>query len=166
MADEGPERAALGSALDRSHAGATDTCLTFGAWHGDWSPWNMASTGRGLLVWDWERFAVRVPLGFDALHHWLQTRLARSTATRSTAAADRTWKCGRQLLAPFGISPLQARLTGIAYLAELAIRYLVDRQAEMGARNGDAGTWLIPAMVTGTSRPTTGTARFTDYASL
>jgi hypothetical protein len=157
MADEGPERAALGSALDLLEAGAKDTCLTFGAWHGDWSPWNMASTGRGLLVWDWERFAVCVPLGFDVLHHWLQTRLARSRSDPRAAAQDCT-RNAAQLLAPFGVNPFQARLTGIAYLAELAIRYLVDRQAEMGARNGDPGTWLIPTMVTELDRLWHGTS--------
>jgi hypothetical protein len=33
------------------------------------------------------------------------------------------------------------------YLADLATRYLVDRQAKAGARLGAPGQWLIPAFV-------------------
>jgi hypothetical protein len=51
-----------------------------------------------------------------------------------------------RLLAPFGVSAEQARLTGILYLADLATRYLVDRQASAGAQNGAPGTWLVPAI--------------------
>lgn len=144
-ADEGPERAALASALDLLEARAGDTRLTYGAWHGDWSPWNMTRTVQGLLVWDWERFDVSIPLGFDALHHWLQTRLAPGRPDPRTAAQECSWNAV-QLLRPFGVDPVQARLTGVAYLAELATRYLTDRQAEMGARYGAPGTWLIPTI--------------------
>ena len=73
-ADAGAGRGALAAALDALAAGAAGRPLAFGAWHGDWTPWNMASTDRGLLVWDWERFTRDVPLGFDALHYWLQNR--------------------------------------------------------------------------------------------
>jgi hypothetical protein len=41
---------------------------------------------------------------------------------------------------------MQARLTGILYLADLATRYLADRQAQAGAALGAPGTWLIPAV--------------------
>lgn len=145
LADESPEQAVLISALDVLEARAEDTSLTFGAWHGDWSPWNMASTGSGLLVWDWERFDVNVPLGFDALHHWLQTRLGPGRPDPRAAAQECAWNAS-QILAPFGVDTGEARLTGIAYLAELATRYLVDRQAKMGARYGAPGTWLIPTI--------------------
>src|SRR5579859_5920386 len=63
-ADPGPERSALLQALDELSATGLTAGLTFGSWHGDWSPWNMASTTSGL-VWDWERFASGVPRGFD-----------------------------------------------------------------------------------------------------
>ena len=57
------------SALERRCAGAV---LTFGAWHGDWVPWNMAWFGGRLVVWDWEHSSDAVPLGFDALHYVFQ----------------------------------------------------------------------------------------------
>lgn len=145
-ADPGPERSALLEALDTIAATGLSTGLTFGAWHGDWSPWNMASTTGGLLVWDWERFASGVPLGFDALHYWLQSEVGPRHRDPLAAATD----CLEQaatLLAPFGIVAASARLTAALYLADMATRYLVDRQAAAGAPLGAPGTWLIPALV-------------------
>jgi hypothetical protein len=120
--------------------------LTFGAWHGDWSPWNMASTASGLLVWDWERFASGVPLGFDALHYWLQSEVGPQHRDPLAAATD-CFEHAAALLAPFGIDPARARLTAALYVADVASRYLVDRQAAAGAPLGAPGTWLIPALV-------------------
>ena len=145
-ADPGPERSELLQALDTIDATGLCPGLTFGAWHGDWSPWNMASTTSGLLVWDWERFACGVPRGFDALHYWLQSEVGPRHRDPLAAATD----CAGQapaLLAPFGIDPARARLTAAMYLADVATRYLVDRQAAAGAPLGAPGTWLIPALV-------------------
>ena len=30
--------------------------LDFGAWHGDWAPWNMGFADEGVLLWDWEGY--------------------------------------------------------------------------------------------------------------
>jgi len=150
-ADKGPEQAALMWALDMLATRSGQTALTYGAWHGDWAPWNMACTKRGLLVWDWERFTPGVPLGFDALHYRLQADLGpghRDPLTAATAG----FQSAAQLLAPFGIGTEQAWLTGVLYLADLATRYLVDRQASAGAQNGAPGTWLIPAVTGEVSR--------------
>jgi hypothetical protein len=144
-ADKSPEQSALMWALDALAARSGETTLTYGAWHGDWAPWNMAHTKRGLLVWDWERFTPGVPLGFDALHYRLQDDLGPGHRDPLTAAAAIS-SSAAQLLAPFGIGDEQAWLTGVLYLAELATRYLVDRQASAGAQNGAPGTWLIPAV--------------------
>jgi hypothetical protein len=119
--------------------------LAFGAWHGDWTPWNMASTGQGLLVWDWERFTRDVPVGFDALHYWLQTEVVPARGEPMAAAAGCVDRAP-ELLAPFGAGQAEARLTAILYLADLATRYLTDRQDKAGARLGQAGAWLIPAI--------------------
>jgi hypothetical protein len=150
-ADKGPEQAALLSALDTLTTRSGGTELTYGAWHGDWAPWNMASTKRGLMVWDWERFTPGVPLGFDALHYRLQADLGPGHCDPLTAAAA-TSQSAVRLLAPFGIGTEQAWLTGVLYMAELATRYLVDRQARAGAQNGAPGTWLIPAVTDEVSR--------------
>jgi hypothetical protein len=139
----GPDRAALGAALDTLAAAGAE--LSFGAWHGDWTGWNMASTADGLLVWDWERFDLGVPAGFDFLHYRLQSDVVRRRRPALEAADD----CVRNApgwLAPLGVATAEAHLIAILYLAELSTRYLADRQAEAGARLGQPGTWLIPAI--------------------
>ena len=150
-ADPGAERAALIETLDTISATGLCTGLTFGAWHGDWSPWNMASTTGGLLVWDWERFVSGVPLGFDALHYWLQSEVGPRHHDPLAAATD-CFEHAAALLAPFGIDPALARLTAALYVADVATRYLVDRQAAAGAPLGAPGTWLIPALVAEVAR--------------
>jgi hypothetical protein len=139
-----PEGAALARAAGILAARAGGVELRFGAGHGDWSPWNMAALAGTLLVWDWERFALDVPVGFDAVHYHLQQRLQSGRdplgAVRATLAAS-----GR-LVAPFGVPPADRELTALLYLVDLAARYLVDRQAAAGARLGVLGTWLLPAL--------------------
>lgn len=151
-APDGADRQALLDALAGIGRRAGDVALDLGAWHGDWTPWNMASTRAGLLVWDWERFTVGVPLGFDLLHYWVQARVADSRRDPRLAARA----CAEQapdLLAPFGLPADLARLTAQLYLAELSARYLTDRQAEAGARLGTPGRWLIPALTAVTAGP-------------
>ncbi len=141
-------RAAL-AAIGERHG---DTDLVFGSWHGDFTPWNTGGAGGGLLVWDWERFATGVPVGFDALHHRLQRAVSDPAADPARAAAD----CVRDAagtLAPFAAEPVDAPLVARLYLAELAARYIADRQAEAGARLGDVGAWLIPALTASPALP-------------
>jgi hypothetical protein len=149
-ADDTGDRRAVTDALDRIGSRAGAVVLPFGAWHGDWTPWNMASTRGGLLVWDWERFTVGVPLGFDALHHWLQAQVIPGRRDPRRAAAGCVERAG-PLLAPLGAGPVQARLTALLYVADLATRHLVDRQAEAGSVLGSPGRWLVPALAAGTA---------------
>jgi hypothetical protein len=145
-ADDTDERRALLQALGTVAGRAGDTVLSFGAWHGDWTPWNMATTRRGMLVWDWERFTIGVPLGFDPLHYWLQARVISGRHDPRLAAAECVQRAPA-LLAPLGVGTDQAQLTALAYLADLSARYLVDRQAEAAeSRLGAPGRWLIPAL--------------------
>jgi hypothetical protein len=146
VADEGPERTALLGTLDVLAERAGGTVLTYGAWHGDFTPWNMANTERGLLLWDWERFGREVPLGFDLLHHWLQDQVGLRRRAPLAAAEDCIDQAAR-LLAPFKVAAGEARLTATLYMADLATRYLVDRQAEAGAPRGAPKSWLIPAIL-------------------
>ena len=137
-ADQSADRRMLEAVLSELHARAGKETVEFGSWHGDWTPWNMASIRRGLLVWDWERFSTGVPVGFDALHHRLQGEVAPGRKAPLEAATD---------LATRSESPLVALL----YLAELATRSLTDRQAAAGARLGATSRWLIPAIAAGTA---------------
>ncbi|MEU0570640.1 hypothetical protein ABZ297_35335 [Nonomuraea sp. NPDC005983] len=108
------------------------------AWHGDLSPWNIAPSGDGrLLVWDWERYQVGVPYGFDAVHHFFQRALRRmdpSTAARACLAQ------AVSVLAPLGLSAAQARLTTLRYLIALADRHAADGWEPLGPPD----TWLNP----------------------
>ncbi|HEX9033290.1 MAG TPA: aminoglycoside phosphotransferase [Streptosporangiaceae bacterium] len=147
----GPDADALRTALGKlaSRAGGTELC--FGSWHGDWTPWNMASTAGGLLVWDFERFAAGVPVGFDALHYWLQEQVVPGRRDPAATAAQSVRRAPA-LLEPFGVAPPCARLTALVYLAELSVRYLADRQEHAGARLGAPRRWLIPALTAGASQ--------------
>jgi hypothetical protein len=140
-----PEGGTLRTATEQLVAQAGATSLRYGAWHGDWAPWNMANLTDALLVWDWERFALGVPVGFDAVHHELQRRIQASND--ATAAVEATIRKSAELLEPFGVAPGARELTALLYLVDLATRYLTDRQAEAGARLGVLGTWLLPVLI-------------------
>jgi hypothetical protein len=78
VADVGPDRwhDVDVSAFSRLRA-AIDPgteCL-FGAWHGDFGPWNAAWGAGALEVWDWERFDADVPAGLDGAHWRVQLAL-------------------------------------------------------------------------------------------
>jgi hypothetical protein len=110
----------------------------------------MANTGRGLMVWDWERFTSDVPQGFDALHYGLQAELKQAELKMwHRDPRDAAAKCitaAPEVLSPFGVDAIPAQITAILYLADLATRYLVDRQAQAGSPLGAPGTWLLPAI--------------------
>ncbi len=139
------EGAALASAAELLGGHAGTTTFRYGAWHGDWAPWNMANLADALLVWDWERFAQGVPVGFDAIHHELQRRIQSSGD--AAGAVEATVRGAGELLAPFGVSGAAQEMTALLYLVDLATRYLTDRQAEAGARLGVLGTWLLPVLI-------------------
>ena len=140
-----PEGAALARAAADLVAGAGTNELRYGAWHGDWAPWNMAALHDTVLVWDWERFTPGVPAGFDAVHYELQRRV-QSTADAGEAVSA-TVRRAYELLVPFDVAPAARRFTALLYLVDLACRYLADRQAAAGARLGVLGTWLLPVLV-------------------
>ena len=72
---EGPMAAALARIRDKVESWHASAELDFGLMHGDWAPWNMASTGSSLAVWDWERSRIRGPIGFDGLFFRFQVDL-------------------------------------------------------------------------------------------
>ncbi|WP_188192638.1 hypothetical protein [Nonomuraea sp. SYSU D8015] len=110
------------------------------AWHGDFAPWNMCPGPDGrLLVWDWERYEIGVPFGFDAVHHFFQRSLRRM---RPPAAARACVAQAARELAPLGLSAAVARQTALRYLITLAHRHASDGHAPLGPPE----TWLNPAV--------------------
>ncbi len=145
QAEPSKDQAALIALLDRLAGLGAAEPITFGCWHGDLTPWNLASTDDGLLVWDWERFSDDVPIGYDALHYWVQGQVS-DPRTDPVRVAIECVDLAPTLLAQFPVRPAAARLTALGYLAELSVRYLVDQQAAAGARLGAPGRWLLPAI--------------------
>jgi hypothetical protein len=133
-------------ALGSLEPAAAATTLAFGSWHGDWTPWNMTTLRGRVMVWDWERFQTGVPVGYDAIHYRLQHAVSRGGVT-AQAAAEAALAGAAEALAPFGIEAAAAPFVAALYLAEIAIRYLHDGQAEAGARLGDVGNWLLPVLL-------------------
>lgn len=146
----GPGREIM-AALDRIADGAGDRVLPFGAWHGDWTAWNMAALPDRMLVWDWERFGTGVPVGFDAVHYVTQDAVTEGGAD-PRHAAEEGMREAPELLAGLGLSPEEAVLVALLYLAELGTRYLTDRQDEAGARLGRLDTWLLPVLASWSER--------------
>ncbi len=145
-AGDGPAAEPLRTVARDVTARAGDTLLTFGSWHGDWSPWNMSVLPETLLVWDWERFTTGVPVGYDLLHYALQDLLVVKRREPAGAVVE-LLALSPELLHPFGLSTRAATVTSVLYLIELAGRYVVDGQAEAGARLGAPEDWLLPPLV-------------------
>jgi hypothetical protein len=138
---------ALLEACERIGERAGGARLRYGCWHGDWTPWNMATLRDTLLVWDWERFERGVPLGFDAVHYAFQDAVVRD-GTDPTIAVTRCLDAAAELLAPFDVAVdrVAARLTALLYFIDIAARYLADKQAEAGAQLGRPREWLLPVL--------------------
>ena len=85
--------------------------LAMSFWHGDWSPWNVApGTDGRWCIWDWERSAVGVPVGFDHLHLHYQYGSGL--------------EAGFAALVDSGRSPRDAGLIRRLYLLELVARHV------------------------------------------
>ena len=123
-------QAALEAVLDRH--GVTE--LEYGACHGDWTPWNTHPLADAVLAWDWERFAVGVPVGFDALHYEV------AAASPKDELPDPA-----RLLAPMRVPPEEARLVAALYLIDIAARYANDQQRTAASRT--VAERLLPRMV-------------------
>lgn len=131
-------------ALDQIAARYAHTALDFSAWHGDWSPWNMAWRHRRVLLWDWERFETGVPVGMDRVHYVL------SALARTEGFSVRT--IVRALGLPSAreyARPSQQNVVGLLYLASIINRYLTSSHHEhpgpVQARAGvalEALSWL------------------------
>ncbi|MGC3994495.1 MAG: hypothetical protein QM779_10375 [Propionicimonas sp.] len=92
--------------------------LRVGAWHGDWTAWNMAWRGRRLQLWDFERFETGVVRGLDAVHYPVNDVLLRKGLT-AAAVLDGVAR-GTAALG----NGEEADLIAAAYLVAITFRYL------------------------------------------
>jgi hypothetical protein len=133
----------LAETLDRVERGVGDTKLQVGAWHGDFTPWNMARTSDRLQLWDWERFEVGVPRGLDRLHYAVHT-VSRERGFSLSSVVEGLRRgaagAGRQDLA-----------LAATYLAALGSRYLLGAQGAGGEAVADQAR-LVLSILTELSR--------------
>ena len=133
--------AVLDGTLERLAAHGS-TRLAFGTWHGDWGPWNLRSTPGRLLVWDWERSADGVPLGFDLLHFGYQTALQGRGQPPATAAATARDRAAPQL-ASLGQRPGAEELLCDLYLLERLCRAAEAEVSAVTGRPDSVGAALL-----------------------
>ena len=70
--------------------------VRYGAYHGDFTPWNMFVEGGELFVFDWEYAGRRYPMGLDRYHFWMQTAVFEkhwgvAELTRYVNSVDGEW---------------------------------------------------------------------------
>jgi hypothetical protein len=114
--------------------------LPFGTWHGDFGPWNMGVDGRRVEVWDWERFAVGVPVGFDAAHYQAQRGVA--AGTDPVLAWHRILADVEAVLHASGLDESVGPAVGSAYLLAIVDRYRGDAADGPTDRLRARLTWL------------------------
>ncbi len=113
------------AALDQIVARYSHTVLDFAAWHGDWTPWNMAWKRRRVQLWDWERFETGVPVGMDRIHYVLSA-VAR---TQGFSARTIVHALGLPTAREYA-RPTQQDVLGLLYLASMVNRYLTGSHHE------------------------------------
>ena len=70
--------------------------VMYGAYHGDFTPWNMFVEGGELFVFDWEYAGMMYPKGLDRYHFWMQTAVFEkhwgvAELTRYVNSVDGGW---------------------------------------------------------------------------
>lgn len=108
----------LSGALDQAERKYSRSVVTLGAFHGDWTPWNMASVGKRVSLWDLEQFRTDVPVGLDVIHY------AVNMATSGRGVDDRSLSRALDRRGNSGTGRPSGDPVVITYLALLAWRYL------------------------------------------
>jgi hypothetical protein len=114
-----------------------------GAWHGDWTPWNMARVpGAGhVQLWDWERFETGVPRGIDRFHYLV------NAVTRRDGTTPATIRSGLVLAGADAARAGSAEhtLAGL-YLLAVAARYLPLSEGPGGEDIASRATAVVEAL--------------------
>lgn len=123
------------------------TDVAHGRSHGDLHPGNLAVAADSRpALWDWERWDAGLPVGFDLLHHDVQTWISVD-GTSPRAAAQRLIRTASESLAPLGVPAHAAPAVAADYLIRLAARYVGDAQDEAGSRLGNVENWIVPVIL-------------------
>lgn len=131
----------LGEALDTLREIAVDQPLEVGAWHGDWSPWNMSRRRGRIQLWDWERFETGVPLGLDRCHYGVN-----AVSLRDGVSVASVMK-GFDLAGVGNDRSSESHVVGATYLATVACRYLVGAESELGEAIAERSLVTLDALL-------------------
>ena len=134
--------AARHSATSRVLELAAGRSWTIGAWHGDWTSWNMAWRGDVLQVWDWERFETGVPAGLDLYHFVVNDMVQRKGLDVATIHAALVEVGGRP-----DDQRARASVLGGVYLLTVAGRYLDAAHGERGDAIRDRASTTLEALI-------------------
>jgi hypothetical protein len=116
----------LGDALDAFELQFAGHHQRLGAWHGDFTPWNMMSVGGRTWLWDWEQFALDVPTGLDELHYCVNSVTHRRGFTQESILSgldEATWPQADHE---------ETRMARAAYLAIICTRYVTASRQQGG----------------------------------
>jgi hypothetical protein len=133
-------RERLGEALEHMRRAADDRPLPLGAWHGDWTPWNMSRRRGRLQLWDWERFETGVPRHLDRCHYGV------NVVTRRDGLGIDTILRGLELAAVTVDARGDDHLAAAAYLAAITCRYLVGAESDFGETIADRSRVMLEAL--------------------
>ncbi len=135
------ERDRLGEALDALRDWDSGRSHAMGAWHGDWTPWNMSRLRNRLQLWDWERFETGVPLGMDRCHY-----AVNAVCRRDGLSIDSVMR-GLDLANLENLDD-EGQAAGAAYLATITSRYLVGATFELGHAIEERSLVMLDALCT------------------
>jgi|GEM_PF-1821894 len=130
-----------------------DQVVSVGAWHGDFSAWNMISSETSTALIDWEFASREMPVGSDLLHHdvmgatHLQGEPANEPIQRLVGARDNI-----AALHAMKIPARQHQLHVLLYLLELIRRDLeLERVGRTPTGFGGPALEAVAAIVAGAS---------------
>ena len=124
---------ALGDGVEllESRYGARE--ITFGTWHGDFTPWNMTRSRGTLSIWDWERSGGLVPVGLDAARFDLDVRLKIKREPPRDAVHRSVMSLG-PTLEQMGAEAGTATLVTTLHALEMVLRFEEARAAGVQGR--------------------------------
>lgn len=103
-----------------------DLIVDLGAWHGDFTPWNLMTSPAGVYLIDWEFAADEVPVGFDICHFHTQVGVEMMGLDTDAALGHSALRSPADL-AILGVDGGQRWPIWRLYLVELVRRFLALR---------------------------------------
>lgn len=131
--------------LESSRAAAGE--MRFGAWHGDWTPWNLGhSRQHGLAAWDWEHYRDGVLTGLDLVNWHFRVALNIGGEPVGGALQHALRQAEPMLRELDRAAGFPALVTGV-FALELTARYEEMAVAGVG-RSAPIDTGLADALAT------------------